>query len=170
MKYGIAFFATAFMFTLSLTMVYGQNSLLKTGISAPEWELTNADSQVRKLSDFKGKIVIMDFWATWCAPCVAYQPRLQSIHENYSDKDVVVLGMDCNETQRVDFAAYKKRKKISYEIIQNSEKIGDTYKVQGIPVLYVIDRSGKIIHASLGYSEKAEAKLISVIEKAIKTR
>ncbi len=140
------------------------STLLAVGSMAPEWELINSNGIKRKLSDFKGKVVVIDFWATWCAPCVQAQPKLQSIHEAY--KDVAVLGMDFNDKKDIDINAYKEKKKLSYEMLLNAENIGNAYQVQGLPTLYVIDRSGKIIYASLGYSEKEEALLDAIIDKA----
>jgi thiol-disulfide isomerase/thioredoxin len=140
------------------------STLLAVGTIAPEWELQNSENKKRKLSDFKGKIVVMDFWATWCAPCIQSQPKLQAIHEKY--KDVVVLGMDFNDKPNVELNKYKLRKNLSYEMILNAEKIGAFYKVVGLPTVYVIDKAGKIIYASLGYSEKEEHQLEKIIEQA----
>jgi thiol-disulfide isomerase/thioredoxin len=147
-------------------LVSSNSDLLPVGTMAPEWSLKNSDGQLRKLRDYKGKIVLMDFWATWCAPCVQSQPKLQSIQEKY--KDVVVLGMDYNDQENVDLNKYKLRKKLNYEMIMNAEKIGAVYKVVGLPTVYVIDPTGKIIHAGLGYGEREEAQLTAVIENASK--
>jgi thiol-disulfide isomerase/thioredoxin len=152
--------------TASQSSLISNGELLTVGTIAPEWSLQNSDGQLRKLSDYKGKIVLMDFWATWCAPCVQSQPKLQSIQEKF--KNVVVLGMDYNDQENVDLNKYKLRKKLNYEMIVNAEKIGAVYKIVGLPTVYVIDPTGKIIHADLGYSEKEEAQLTAVIENASK--
>jgi|GEM_PF-2418395 len=144
----------------------GTKQLLPVNSVAPSWELVNSDGQKKTLNDYRGKIVIMDFWATWCAPCVAAQPALQSIHEKY--KDVAVLGMDCQEHTSVDLNAYKARKKLTYEMLTATTKTDDDYHVSFIPVLYIIDRSGKIIYAETGYSDKTELEWIKVIEKALR--
>jgi thiol-disulfide isomerase/thioredoxin len=137
------------------------STLLPIGTIAPEWELQNSEGKKRKLSDFKGKIVVMDFWATWCAPCIQSQPNFQALHENH--KDIVVLGMDFNDQENIDLNKYKLRKKLGYEMILNAEKIGAIYKVAGLPTVYVIDQSGKIAYSSMGYSEKTENELAAFI-------
>lgn len=139
-------------------------SLLPIGTIAPNWELTNSDGKKRQLSDYKGKVVIMDFWATWCAPCIKAQPQLQTIHNTF--KNVVVIGMDYLDRNNIDLNEYKKKNKLSYEMVLNSERIAEAYKVRVLPTVYVIDKSGKIIYSALGYNEKEEELLMSIIDKA----
>ncbi len=140
-------------------------SLLSVGTQAPDWDLLNANGQHVRLSALKGKVVLMDFWATWCAPCIQTQPLLQRIHEKYSD--VVVLGMDYHEKKDVDLNAYKARKKIKYEMISHAEGIGSAYKISVLPTAYLIDRSGTIVYTSRGYGEDDEGRLIKAIESAL---
>jgi thiol-disulfide isomerase/thioredoxin len=145
---------------------FSNSGLLSIGTMAPAWELINSDGKKRSSNDYKGKVIIMDFWATWCAPCINAQPKLQSIHENY--KNVVVLGMDYNDYKGIDLNAYKKKKKLSYEMLLKSESISEVYQVRALPTVYVIDKFGKIIYAALGYSEAEEKLLLSVIDNASK--
>ncbi len=144
---------------------FPNSSLLSTNTLAPDWELLNQNGVKRKLSEFRGKVVVLDFWATWCAPCVQAQPKLQSIHENYAD--VVVLGMNFNDKQNIDLNKYRSKKKLSYEMILNAEKISKPYKVISLPTAYVVDKSGKIVYSGVGYSEKEEKLLILAIQKAL---
>ncbi len=139
-------------------------SLLPIGTIAPNWELLNSDGKKRQLSDYKGKVVVMDFWATWCAPCIKAQPQLQTIHNTF--KNVVVIGMDYLDINNIDLNGYKKKNKLSYEMVLNSERIAEPYKVRVLPTVYVIDKSGKIIYSALGYNEKDEELLMSIIDKA----
>lgn len=145
------------------------SDLLAVGTMAPNWELSDADKRNVKLSDYKGKVVLMDFWATWCAPCVAAQPALEEIHKKYSGQGLVVLGMDYDESaaKAPDLNAYKARKKLTYGMIYNAEKIGKKYHIEGVPVAYVIDKSGKIVFSALGYNEQNEKNLIAAVEKAL---
>src|SRR5690606_36824638 len=107
------------VFTQSLLDNRSSTTLLPNGAKAPDWELLNSDGIKKRLSDFKGKAVVLDFWATWCAPCVQAQPLLQSIHDKY--KDVVFLGMNYNDKAGINLNDYKEEKKISYEMILNAE-------------------------------------------------
>lgn len=141
------------------------NHLLSPGSIAPAWELKNSQGETRKLSDYKGKYVVLDFWATWCAPCIMGQPFLQKIHQSFSN--VSVLGMNYNEKKYIDLNVYKSKNKLEYEMILNAESIGKEYNIVALPSIYVIDPNGLIIHNSLGYSEEEETKLIEVIEKHV---
>lgn len=141
------------------------NKLLEVGSLAPEWELSDSNGKRRKLSEYRGKIVVMDFWATWCAPCVKAQPTLQSIHEKYSG-DVIVLGMNAFDKENIDLNAYKTRKNLSYDMILDSENIAEIYKIKILPIVYLLDRDGKILYTGTGYSENEAAVLLSEIEKA----
>lgn len=161
MKYIVA--ALLFFMVFDVFSQSGQELLLPVETKAPDWVLLNSDKMERKLSDFKGKVVLLDFWATWCPPCLRAQPFLQGIHEKYDD--VVVIGMDFNERKRVDLNTYKAKRNISYEMMYNSEKIGRLYKINVLPTLYIIDKSGKIAYSSFGYSEKDEDRIIAAIEK-----
>lgn len=96
--------------TQSLLDKRGNSTLLVNGVKAPDWELLSSDGVQKRLSDFKGKVVVLDFWATWCAPCIQAQPLLQSIHEKY--KDVIVLGMDFNDRPGVNINDYKEKRKL----------------------------------------------------------
>ncbi|GHN02385.1 hypothetical protein WSM22_38740 [Cytophagales bacterium WSM2-2] len=139
--------------------------LLAINTTAPVWEVTGQDGVTIKSSEYRGKVVIMDFWATWCVPCAKAMPALQRIHETY--KDVVVLGFNEEETA-VDLDEYKARKKLGYTLLPSSRKIGSDYKVNSLPTIYIVDKHGKIIYASVGYIEGEDDTLISMIEMALK--
>lgn len=149
----------------SVSQEKSNTSLLSINSLAPQWELINQDGIKKKLSDYKGRVVVLDFWATWCAPCVQAQPKLQSIHKKY--KDVVVLGMNFNDKKNINLKEYRVKKNLSYEMMLNTEKIAKLYKVISLPTAYVIDKSGKIIFSSIGYSENKEKELVRAVENAL---
>lgn len=139
--------------------------LLAIKTVAPEWEAFEKDSVKIKSADFLGKVVVMDFWATWCAPCVRSMPMLQRIHEQY--KDVVVIGFNAGEN-KVDLEEYKVQKNLHYTLVRSTPKINVDYKVNSLPTLYLIDQNGMIAYASLGYSDDDSDTLISMIEMLLK--
>src|SRR5215813_2707656 len=69
-------------------------NLLPVGTTAPDWQLSGAQGQTYSLSSYRGKVVVMDFWATWCQPCTAVMPRMQKLQQKFADKGVVVFGIN----------------------------------------------------------------------------
>jgi thiol-disulfide isomerase/thioredoxin len=139
---------------------------LAVGDVAPEFKLKDADGKEHKLSDYKGKIVLLDFWATWCGPCRMAMPGVQKIHEKFKDKPVVVIGMNTSENK--DPVAYMKEKKFTYGLLLNAETIGDKYDISGIPAFFLIGPDGKLLWQEVGYNPAGEQEATDIIEKTLK--
>jgi thiol-disulfide isomerase/thioredoxin len=137
--------------------------LLPVGELAPDWQLSDAQGKTHSLSEYRGKVVVMDFWATWCGPCSEVMPRMQKLHEKYKDNGVVVFGV--NAWEQSDPVAFVKKKRYSYELLLKGEGIAEAYKVTTLPVIYIIGADGKIIYCHEGVDDK---NLSSVIEKYFK--
>src|SRR5258708_34172469 len=69
----------------------GNTKLLAVGATAPDWELSDADGKLQTLAQYRGKVVVLDFWATWCGPCTKVMPQIQKLHEKNKDKGVAVF-------------------------------------------------------------------------------
>ena len=138
-------------------------NLLPVGTTAPDWQLMGAEGDAHSLSSYRGKVVVMDFWATWCVPCTAVMPRIQKLHQKFADKGVVVFGV--NAWENGDAIALMKEKRYSYELLLHGEKIADAYKVTTLPVVYIVGPDGKIIYGHEGEDQK---DLAAVIEKYFK--
>ena len=144
-----------------------QVNLLPVGSEAPGWKLTSLDSREIAMNDFLGKLVVLDFTATWCAPCKIYEKRLAELYNKNQDK-LVIIGLSYNEKESTQgLQAFIKKKGIRYPIALNAEKIAGTYKVLSIPTIYVIDKNGKILLGINGYSEQNEIQLFNVIKANI---
>lgn len=132
-----------------------ESKLLAAGEKAPSFRLEDAKGAWVRLSDYKGKIVVLDFWATWCGPCVQAIPALQAVHTRYEGKPVVVLGMNCEGDPipgkaPVDPVKFKQEKGGHYMTLLNADGVSDRYKVRGIPTFYVIDTEGKVLWGGVG--------------------
>ena len=128
--------------------------------------MKTADGESVKLSSLKGKVVVMDFWATWCPPCKKAMPMVQKLHEKYAASEVKVFGLSTFERDG-DPAKYMADNKYSYGLLVKSDEVAKTYKVSGIPTFYVIGKDGKILFNSVGFSEAEFGEIEKVIAKEI---
>ncbi|MBL4614909.1 MAG: TlpA family protein disulfide reductase [Magnetovibrio sp.] len=120
---------------------------------APDFKLKNLDGQFQSLSDFKGKVVIINFWATWCPPCRAEMPSMQRAWEKIQDKGVMMLAIHVggNEDKIWSFVG-------DYELdftvlIDAKSRVADAWPMQGLPSTFVIDPQGRIIYRAIGARE-----------------
>ncbi|MDI1288527.1 MAG: TlpA disulfide reductase family protein [bacterium] len=143
------------------------NGLLAVGSDAPDWTLKDADGVEHKLSDKKGKVVVMDFWATWCGPCKAAMPAVQRLHKKLGGETVEIFGLSTWE--RGDAPAYMKKSGYTYTCLLKGDTAAAAYKVSGIPTFYVIGPDGKILWNAVGFGAEHEKEIEEVIRKAVAT-
>jgi len=138
------------------------------GQSAPDFELKvlGGNGKTMKLSDLKGKAVLIDFWATYCGPCKVEMPWIAELQKKYGPQGFQVVGVDigdgASEKQISDFA---QKMGVNYPILMGTDDVGDLYfgGVNGLPQNFFIDRSGKIVGYELGLVSE------SVFEEHVKT-
>jgi len=139
-----------------------KNNLPATAISdtendaAPGFTLYTLDGKAVKLSDYLGKVVILDFWATWCAPCRKGIPDLISIQNEYKD-DLVVIGISLDQPSTQDeLAPFIESYGINYPVVLGNIKVSSAYgNIQAIPTSFIIDQEGNIINKHVGLVPKS---------------
>lgn len=142
----------------------GQGSELRSeGKMAPDFELTALDGKTVKLSELKGQVVLLDFWATWCPPCKASLPHLMELQTKYGDKGVTIIGMSLDNSP-AELEMFLKRNPLNYTVISCPDRVKMEYRVTSIPRMFVLDRQGQIVADFLGFSEQVGGD----IEKAVK--
>jgi peroxiredoxin len=134
------------------------------GAPAPELALTMADGQTLALASLRGKVVLLDFWGTWCSPCVRALPHLQALHERFGGRGLVVLGVSANEPPESDPAAFLAARGSSYATAVKGEAAAQAFGVRMFPTVYLLDRDGRVLHAEFGFSESLEADLAALLE------
>jgi cytochrome c biogenesis protein CcmG/thiol:disulfide interchange protein DsbE len=113
--------------------------------TAPDFTLSDASGNPVKLSDFQGKVVLLNFWATWCGPCKVEIPWFDEFQEQYSDRDFVVLGVSMDEDGWKSVQPYVKEHKIGYRVAVGNDEVAKLYGgVESLPTTMVIDRAGRI--------------------------
>lgn len=140
----------------------------KVGMVAPDWTLKDADGVTHRLVEYRGRVVVMDFWATWCHPCILAMPHVQKLHEKFKEKGVAVFGVNCWESG--DPIKFMRDKSYTYTLLLQADPIAPAYQVSGIPTFVVIGPDGRIIHYSSGYDPGEMAEIEEVISKAIESK
>lgn len=154
-------------------------ALLAAGTLAPDFTVEKWGGGDLKLSDYRGKVVIVDFWATWCGPCQQSMPHIEQVYKKTKDKNVVTLGV-CVWDEKKAYEDWMPKNLSKYTFLFGFDPAGrgaenvaqKLYKVSGIPTTYVIDKEGKVAAAIVGFSpgdtrlEEALAKLGVDVPKA----
>lgn len=148
----------------------GPNGLLAAGGPAPDWDLKTPDGKTVSLKSLRGKVVIMDFWATWCGPCKMAMPGLEKLHQRYKDKPVAILGVNCRQRGEPleKVLGVVKDLGLNYTQVIEGDKVAEAYQVKGIPCFYVIDPEGKIVYATSGWQPNHDEMLGQMIEELLK--
>lgn len=124
---------------------------------SPAWELKGVDGKPVKSSDFAGKVVILDFWATWCGPCRMEIPGFIELQKQYADKGLVVVGVSLDQDGASVVKSFMDKTGINYPVVLGDETIVNAFGgVEGIPTTFIIDRNGQIVGKHVGYAAKAE--------------
>ena len=132
---------------------------VSVGQTAPEFELPSPEGKVVKLSDFKGKYLLLDFWASWCAPCREENPNIVTQYHAFKDKGFTVLGVSLDDNKDAWLKAIKDDK-LSWAHVSELKRwdgqVPNQYKVEGIPASFILDPSGKIVAKNLRGAELQE--------------
>ena len=131
-----------------------------TAQSAPDFTLESLDGKRISLSDYKGKVVLVNIWATWCPPCVRETPRLVRVYNDYQDQGFVLLGINTTYQDKRDLVArFVQEQGMSYPVLLDLDgQVGATYGGRLMPTSYLIDRNGKIVVTKVGEVDEAQLR------------
>jgi len=133
---------------------------------APDFALKDAQGRLVHLADFKGKVVLLDFWATWCGPCKIEIPWFMEFQRKYKDRGFEVLGVSMDDDGWKAITPFVNQKKINYRIVLGDDKTGDQYGgLEALPTTFVIDRNGRIASVHVGLAGKKD--FADAIEKLL---
>ena len=166
-----------FIFTVSLLVlgtlarVNAQEkvTLVKVGDDVPEFVVEMFDGQKINIKDLKGKIVLINFWATWCPPCQEELKRVQKeILDRFKGKDFVFLAISREESKE-QVKKFRERNGYTFPMgLDPERKIYSKFATATIPRNFIIDKKGKIVEIEVGYTKEAFAKMIEKLERLLK--
>lgn len=134
------------------------------GKPAPAFTLKTMQGKPVSLADYRGQVVLLDFWGTFCPPCVAALPDLQALHAKHASKGFAVIGVTVDERMAMVEKATS-RAKVTYPIVQATPAVWSAYKVNALPSLVLVGRDGKIVKRFGGEADRAA--MLAAIEEAI---
>jgi thiol-disulfide isomerase/thioredoxin len=157
-NFGLAVLFAGAFFALAITSLRPFFRPSATGTlgssKAPVWELKDPNGKLVKSSDFDGKVVILDFWATWCPPCRAEIPGFIELQNEYGEKGLVVVGVLLDEKEPARVKQFVKEFEINYPVVIGTFNIMEYFGGMGMPSTFVINRSGKIVARHIGFASK----------------
>ncbi len=122
------------------------------GPIAADFEIPRTEGGTLRLSDYKGSVILLDFWATWCVPCRRTIPHLKALYEEYRDQDFVVIGVSLDAGGRPVVEKFVDKMEITYPTAIGNEEVVQKYgNFRGIPVSFIIDRDGVIVERHTGF-------------------
>ncbi len=118
---------------------------------AADFTLTNMQGEQVSLSQYRGKVVILNFWATWCPPCREEMPSMERLHRNYKDKGLVMLAINVDENGKQAVGQFLRKTPYSFPILLDSDNIAqNAYGVFRFPESFIIDRNGMVVKKIIG--------------------
>jgi len=139
------------------------------GKAAPSFTLQDLNGKPVSLSDFKGKVIVLDFWATWCPPCVIEIPHFIELYEQYKDQGFAMVGISLDREGISVVKSFVRKYQINYPILMTDGQVDRVYGgITAIPTTFVIDSAGNIRQKYIGYRDKAvfEADIKALLTEA----
>ncbi len=128
-----------------------QQAVTRENRLAPDFELKDVNGQIVRLSEFKGQVVILNFWATWCPPCREEMPSMEALHRKFADKGLVMIAVNVEENGPQLVPDFLRSNPYSFRILYDNEaRVQNLYKVFRYPETFIIDRNGNIVDKVIG--------------------
>ena len=129
-----------------------------------EWKLVDASGKQVELSDFSGKVILLNYWATWCPPCIAEMPSLQNLYNDYQDK-MVFIFLTNDDKPKVD--AFMKKREFTLPVYYQASNAPSKLSTNSLPTTFLIDQNGKILIEEVGASDWNGESMRAILDKLL---
>lgn len=152
---------------LSLTLPLSAHAIISKGALAPPLSVMTTSGQQVTLANYKGHVLIMDFFATWCSPCRTSIPHLVALNSRYNKQGLQILGMSLDEGGESIVKTFIAEKKINYPVAMANEDLFNEYGLRSLPTLFVINKKGVIVERYFGFNDEIEKSMEALIKKLL---
>jgi len=135
---------------------------------APDFTLKSLEGSNLRLNEYRGQVVLINFWASWCGPCRQEMPLLDRLHSRYEDTGFAVLGVNVEGVVEPALDIVQKTNVTFPILIDDGQRVSEMYNLQAMPSTIVVDRDGVIRYIHLGYKPGDEAKYVEVVKQLIR--
>ncbi len=143
--------------------------MYKKKVNAPSFALKDINAKEVRLDDLRGKIVFLNFWATWCPPCREEMPSMEKLYRKFKDKDFIMLAINLREDGRA-VKTFKEKIGLSFPIpLDSNGAVGSNYGIASIPTTYLVDREGNVIGVALGARDWSSRETFGLINQLLGT-
>jgi len=142
----------------------------RSGQAAPNFKVSTIAGQQVSLDSYRGRVLVLDFWATWCQPCRLSIPHLVELDRKYGKQGLQVLGMSADEDGEREVKAFADKNRMSYPIALAGETTLTDYGVRSVPVMFVIDKKGRVAEVFRGFSDEVARSSEQLIKKLLAER
>lgn len=154
-----------FMLVIATAMGFATGAIAQKQ-KAPNFSLKSSNGTLYELRKFKGKVVIVNFWATWCGPCIREIPDFIEAYKKYKSKGLVIIGISVDQDGWNQVTPFVAQNKINYPVVLGNEQVVQKYGgVNAIPTTFIVDKSGNIVdqHTGIMSFKQLEAKLKNLL-------
>jgi len=152
---------------LALAVPLPASAVIRKGDPAPPFKVVSTSGQSITLANYKGYVLVMDFFATWCSPCREAIPHLIELNSKYNKQGLQVLGLSADEDGEKVVREFVAEKRITYPVALAGESLMTDYGLRSIPTMYVINKKGIIVEKYMGYNDEMAKSMEVLIKKLL---
>ena len=148
-----------------------KRGMLKVGDQAPNFQLYDLNGSTVTLSDYRGSIVFLNFWATWCGPCLMEMPAMEALYKAFERKDFEILAISTDQQGVAVTRPFRNKLGLTFPILHDSDyRVGLAYGARSLPMSFLVDRKGVIIHRIFGARDWESPEAKEIIRAALNAK